>query len=354
MVTNKHGSDKDKQLESQIGEHQQHSKLNASELSDLWANYIGDSMFSCIFEHFLEIVQDEEIKELLLFDQGISKRHVNTIADLFTKEGIPVPAAFGTSDVYKGAPRLFEDTFMLFYVREMAIGAYGQYTRALATAIRQDIIDFYRQSIQELNEILERTTHLMLEKGLMIKSPNIPYPKHVEFVDNKSFNNFFTGKNRPLAGLEIKHLVLNISTNVLGKALMMGFAQTASSQKLRNFFKNGWELSEKQIKQFGNLLISDNIPTPRLMDPHVTDSKVPPFSDKLMMYHVLLANHLGLENIGTAMARTLRHDIHAKYAKFIGEIGMYANKGQEMMIEHGWLEEPPLTTDRKKAVKNPL
>ncbi|WP_010530271.1 DUF3231 family protein [Lentibacillus jeotgali] len=347
-------SEKDKKIESQIYEHQKHLKLNAAEMDDLWSNYMGDSMFSCVFEHLLEVVKDEEIKDLLLFNQSLSKRHINTISELFVKEGIPVPAAFGSSDVFKGAPRLFEDVLMVFYVQQMAIGAFGQYTRALSTAIRQDVINFYQQGIRELNEVYERSTHLLIEKGVIMKTPNIPYPKRVEFVDSRYFNSFFTVKTRPLAGLEIKYLNLNIATNTLGKALMMGFAQTASSQKLRNYFKNGWQLSDKQIKQYGGILANDNISSPALMDPHVTDSKVPAFSDKLMLYHVAIANQLGMENIGISMSRTFRHDIFAKYAKFFGEIGLYSNQGQKMMISNGWLEQPLLAPDRKKAVRNPL
>src|SRR5690606_34506232 len=105
---------------------------------DLWSNYMGDSMFLCIFAHFLEIVKDEEIKNLLVLSQNISKRHLSVIAELFLHEGIPVPAGFGQSDVYKEAPRLFDDVFMLFYMREMTIGGLGQYTRAFTGSTRQD------------------------------------------------------------------------------------------------------------------------------------------------------------------------------------------------------------------------
>ncbi|WP_254901288.1 DUF3231 family protein [Tuberibacillus sp. Marseille-P3662] len=353
MDSTEQNSDKDRHLETQIHEHQQHLNLNASELGDLWGNYMGDTMFSCIFEHFLETVKDEEVKELILFSQGISKRHIDTISELFVKEGIPVPAGFSSSDVNKGTPRLFDDTFMLFYIQQMTIGSFGQYTRALSGSIRQDIMDFYRQCIRESNEIYERTTHLLLEKGTITKSPKIPYPKKVEFVEKKSFNSLFTGKNRPLASIEIKYLNNNISFNILGKSIMMGFSQTASSKKLRKFFQDGRDLADKQIKQFGGILANENIPSPMIMDPHVSDSKIPPFSDKLMAYHVSIANQLGLENIGVAMSRTLRHDIHVKYGKFITEIGAYANQGQQMMIENGWLEQPPLATDRDQIVRTP-
>ncbi|WP_240339764.1 DUF3231 family protein [Halobacillus ihumii] len=349
-----HHTNKDKQLESQVLEHQQHAELTSSELGDLWSNYMGDSMYAVIFEHFIEVVEDEEVKELLLFSQGLSKRHITTIAELFVKEEIPVPAGFGSSDLHKGAPQLFDDTFMLFFLQQMAVGGYGQYARALTGSNRQDIINFYRQGIEELNELYERSTHLLSEKGTIIKPPKIPYPKQVEFVENNSFTSYFSSKNRPLASIEIKYANLNLTTNILGKSLMMGFSQVASSKKLRKYFQNGRDLSDKMINQLSNLLANDNIPSPMTMDPHVSDSKIPPFSDKLMLYLGGLANQLGLENIGISMSRTLRHDIHIKYAKFIAEIGVYSNHGQQMMIDRGWFEQPPLATDRNKLVNNPL
>ncbi|UOR13111.1 DUF3231 family protein [Halobacillus amylolyticus] len=354
MDSTQHPSDKDKQIEDQIFEHQQHLQLNAAELGDLWSNYMGDSLSSCMFEHFIATVQDDEIKDLLLFNQGISKRHLATIAELFTKEEIPVPDGFGPSDINKSAPRLFEDTYILFYIQQMSISAYGQYTRALTTSIRQDIIDFYQQGIRELNEIYERSTHLLLKKGTISKPPKIPYPKKVDFVENTSFTSVFSKKSRPLASLEIKYLSINISTNILGKALMMGFSQVASSKRLRKLFQTGRDLANKQIKQYGALLTNDNIPSPTLMDSSVTDSQVAPFSDKLMLYHASLANQIGLENIGTSMSRTLRHDIHVKYEKFIIEIGLYSNHGQQLMIDHGWFEQPPLAPDRDKIVRNTI
>lgn len=135
---------------------------------------------------------------------------------------------------------------------------------------------------------------------------------------------------------------------------MMGFSQVASSSKLRKYFQDGRDLANKQIKQFGSILTNDDLPTPMLMDPHVTDSKVPPFSDKLMLHHVTIANQLGLENIGVSMSRTLRHDIHALYGKFVVEIGKYSNQGQQLMIDNGWFEQPPLAADRDKIAQNPL
>jgi hypothetical protein len=60
-------------VEEQIMEHQQNKKLTASELADLFANFQGDSMFGCVFEHFLQVVEDDEVKDYVEFAIGISR-----------------------------------------------------------------------------------------------------------------------------------------------------------------------------------------------------------------------------------------------------------------------------------------
>ncbi|WP_259458010.1 DUF3231 family protein [Salipaludibacillus neizhouensis] len=60
-------SETEKEVLGQIKEHQQNKMLNASELGDLFSNYLGDSLFSCVFEHHLQVVEDDEIKDFLKF-----------------------------------------------------------------------------------------------------------------------------------------------------------------------------------------------------------------------------------------------------------------------------------------------
>jgi hypothetical protein len=44
----------------------------------------------------------------------------------------------------------------------------------------------------------------------------------------------------------------------------------------------------------------------------------------------------------------MRHDLAAELMAFIPVIGKYNNDGLNMMIEHGWVEEPFTAADRKK------
>jgi len=102
--------DKNSFLEEQIAEHQQNKLLTSAELGDLFANFLGDSLFSCVFEHFLQVVEDDEVKDYVEFALALSKRHVKQISDIFLMKKIPIPVGFGEQDIRRDAPLNAEAT----------------------------------------------------------------------------------------------------------------------------------------------------------------------------------------------------------------------------------------------------
>lgn len=343
---------KEEKIHKSIDEHQQNKKLTSSELGDLYANYIGDSLYCCMFEHQLIVAEDQQIKELLETNLEISKNHLKKIEKIFKQEQIPIPVGFGENDIRKDAPKLFSDVFMLFYLTQISRANMTIFSDGLGTATREDIINYFENCLEESLHQYKKSIHLLLEKGMDIAFPTIPYPKSVDFIEKENFTSFITGKKRPLTALEIKQLQVNINTNTLGKSLMLGFSQVASAEALRNYFYDGVQLADKQISQLGDMLMRENLPTPKLMDTHITDSTIAPFSDKLMLYHTFLANGLGIENYGSAISKVLRKDIHDQFVSLSAGIAKYSNKGLNIMIENGWLEEPPSCADREKLSKH--
>lgn len=344
--------DKNSLMEKQKAESQLHKQLSSSELADLFNNYLGDSLFSCMFQHFLQVVEDEEVREYVEYSLSISSRHVQEIQALFKKEHIPVPVAFGEQDIRKDAPRLFSDKFMVFYIVQMSSSGLYTYGNAYSCSTRQDCMNYFRNCINDTVEIYEKGVHLLLAKGMDFSFPMIPYPKKVDFVEKKSFISMITGRDRPLTANEIKHLQYNINTNLLGKSLMLGFSQVASSGKIRSYFQKGAQLSSNQIQSFGEHLINQDLPVPKMLDEHITDSTTSPFSDKLMLYHNSLAGNIAVQNFGAALSQMLRHDLAAEFIKLIPLIGKYNNDGLNMMIENGWFEEPFTAADRKALSKS--
>ncbi|MGP4060463.1 DUF3231 family protein [Halobacillus sp. H74] len=341
----------EKEVMEHIKEHQKNKKLAASEIGDLFASYLGDSLFACVFEHHLQVVEDDEIKDFIRYAFDIAKKHLNMIEGIYTQENIPVPVGFGEQDVRKDAPPLFSDMYMVFYITEMSRAGLQTYGSALSSSSRHDIVDYFDMCIQDTLSTYKKGIYLLLSKGMDIMPPSIPYPKKVDFIDNQSFITILAGKYRPLTAIEIKHLQVNLNTNTLGRAMMTAFSQIASSDKLRKYFQEGASLAERQIKQLGEVLMSESLPAPKLMDAHISDSTTSPFSDKLLLYHTSLSNGIGIKNYGTAVSEIMRHDIHAQFAMLTGEIAKYGNKGMKILIDHGWLEEPPTAADRNKLSK---
>ncbi|MBP1950847.1 DUF3231 family protein [Virgibacillus litoralis] len=189
------GSSRDK-TKKRTEEHQQHKKLAASELADLFENYLGDSLFSCVFKHHLQVVEDEEIKDYIEFALDISTKHLTMVKEIYTKENIPVPAGFGDQDIRKEAPRLFSDMFMVFYITEMTRAGLLTYGGALSSSSRQDIVDYFDMCIQDTSKTYRRGIELLLAKGMDILPPNIPYPSKVDFIDKRSFTSAINVKNR--------------------------------------------------------------------------------------------------------------------------------------------------------------
>nr|WP_279587130.1 DUF3231 family protein [Paenisporosarcina antarctica] len=82
-----------------------------------------------------------------------------------------------------------------------------------------------------------------------------------------------------------------------------------------------------------------------------TRSKVSPFSDKLMMFHVAALNAAGIGYYGNSLGASPRRDLAAAYTRLIAEVGLYVEDGADMMISNGWMEKPPSSPDRKNLAK---
>jgi hypothetical protein len=326
-------------------------QLTSAELAALYQNYLGDSMSICVFGHFLETVEDPEIKTVVEHALHISMQHVESIKEIFIEENIPVPIGFTEQDVNKRAPRLFSDPFYLSYIKHMARGGLAIYGFIQPHVFRSDVLSFYTKCLQSTIELNNEATVLLQKKGLAVRPAYIPYPDKNEFVHKQSFLSGFMGDKRPLTGMEITHLYANIQTNKLGEALSMGFSQVAQSNKIRKYFLRGKEISEKHIKVFSGYLRDENLPVPMTWDHDVSKSEEAPYSDKLMMFHFGLMNFSGSGNYGMSIAASQRKDIGAIYARLNAEILLFAEDGANIMIDEGWLEQPPLSADRNQLSK---
>ncbi len=326
-------------------------RLTSAEIANLWGAYMGNTMAICILGYFVHHVEDRQIKEVLEYALSLSEKHVKAISEIMKHEKFPIPAGFTEADVHLDAPRLYSDAFFLNYLHQTTKSGFSLYTIALPNIARSDVLDFMSESIVSLTELYNRVANVSLSKGLFIRPPFIDVPESVEFVQNKHFLAGFFGDKRAINALEITHIFANIQSNMMGKDLVTGFAQVAHSTEIRKYFSSGIELSTNHIQDFSSMLQKEDLPVSAIWDSGVTNSTTPPFSDKLMLFHVNGLNALSTFNYGAGLSGSQRHDIHILYGKLIAQVGVYGEAGARLMIDNKYMEQTPLAPDRDLLIK---
>ncbi|AXF56358.1 DUF3231 family protein [Salicibibacter kimchii] len=327
------------------------ARLTAAEISQLWGSYLNDTLSVCMLRYFLTHVENNDIRALLDHALAMSEGHIQSLTTFFNDEQFPVPVGFTEDDVNVNAPRLYSDTFMLYYLQQM--GTLGMNAHSVSTALsaRPDMHDYFFGCLKEYGDLHEKANHLLLSKGLYIRPPYIPYPEKAEFVHKKSFLSGFFGEHRPLVSLEITNLHENIQRNALGMATLIGFSQVAKTKEIVQYLIRGKDMAAKHVEIFGSVLSKDDIPAPVTWDSEVTASTVAPFSEKLMMFMTTALIGISVGYYGASMAGTVRSDIQTHYARLNAEIMKYAGDGAKILIDKGWMENPPQAPDRGELAK---
>jgi len=199
--------------------------------------------------------------------------------------------------------------------------------------------------------LFEKTIDTMLTKGIYSRPPIIASAEAVDFVKHQSFLTGWFGERRPLTSLEIGDITLNMNKMHLHVALKVGFSQVADSDRIRKYINRGTEISNKHIAAFEKIFREEKLNSPISWQSHVTSSTTAPFSDKLMMYQIQLSTQVAIAFYGAALSVTARRDLGEKYMALTSELLRYAEDGANLMIDNGWLEEPPKASDRRKLAE---
>jgi hypothetical protein len=315
--------------------------LVSSEIAGLWNTYMSDSLAIRVLSYFLKNVNDNEIRALMQQSMDLSASQITIITDIFNQEGFPIPNGYTEQDVNLNAPRLFTDAFYAAYINFMARGGMHNYTLILNQIARADIRDFFSKRVNECVDLYNKAAELRLSKGIFIRAPHVEVPKKVQYVKNHTFMTDFFGEKRPLLASEITHIFSIIFINIIGRSITTAFGQVSKDKKVSDCLFDGKNLSSKIISELTSIFNDEDIPIPSNSDSFVTDSTEAPFSEKLMLSQVMVMSTFGISTKGMAMSESARGDLQAKYMKYLVEIMNYTKKCSDILIDNGWLEQPP-------------
>ncbi|MCB2298702.1 DUF3231 family protein [Clostridium tagluense] len=328
--------------------------ITSSELGTLWMTYQRKKMMRVLIGHLAYKSENEEAKKILFDFTEETEKYINEIEKIFTAEKAAFPIAFDDNDVFNDAPPLFEDMFNIIFLRLLMKMDMGANSLNLSMAYRKDIREFYKRSSIYSQDIYDLSTDFLLERGILARPPYVTMPKKAEFVEEKKYMsgiNLF-GEKRALNTIEVGFMVQSLEFNIFGMQLMTGFAQVAKESEIKKYFIKGKELSKKIVTQVNGVLLQSDIQPPSTWAGNATNSTMPPFSDKIMMFLTNLISIYALGYNALGVSFSLRSDLPAKLLFVEKDTFSYANEGGKLMIKHKWLEEPPQMDDRNELTKS--
>ncbi|MGG1519195.1 DUF3231 family protein [Paenibacillus oryzisoli] len=320
--------------------------LTAAEISALWLQYMGDSMSVCVYKYFLNIVEDAQIKPILELALQLAESHITQIRQFLKSANFQIPIGFTDSDVNLSAPRLFSDSFLLFYSNIMTIHGLTAYSLAVTSSEREDIQNYFFDCIATTKDLFQKITSLAKTQTEYTGVPSIPSPHGVAFVDSMGIIENLFGSKRPLNISELTNLFFNSKKTGFVSSLSLAFSQVAEREEVRKFMLKNVKLAGKDTDSFNELLMQDNLPVPARWDAEITDSTISPFSDKLMMFHAAFLVNAALSYYAAAVGSSLRSDMIANYKNVMNHAMQAGIDCYHIMVKHGWLEKQPEAIDR--------
>ncbi|WP_216700821.1 DUF3231 family protein [Priestia filamentosa] len=323
-------------------------RLTSSEITNLWIQYIRETMAICISNYVLATVKDSEIRTLFKFCLELSEKHFEVLKKFLNKENFPLPIGFTDKDVNLEAPPLFTDLFWLQYIHTMTTHGLSGYSMSFSSSVRKDIRNHYYQCNIDTMEVYNQSIDILLSKGIYERDPYFSTPQNPGFITELGYAIDVLGKKRHLNTMEAGNIYINLRKSIVAKGIILGFQQVTKDKKIRKFMEDGLSLLNKHIGIFSSILHEENLHSPRLLDTHVTDSKMAPFSDKLMLFHAGFMFNLGMVYYSNAMAVSMRVDVitHCE-SSILRDLKLTTSWGN-IMIKKGWIEKPPQANDRKK------
>jgi hypothetical protein len=321
-------------------------EIATSEVASLWTTYMQMSLSQKMLKHFKVTCENKEVQTVVNSTTTLTNEIYETTKQLFQQGQLALPYGFTDEDINLTAPKLFTDNYMLFYIKHMLTVGMIKFAIDKSTTIRPDILQFFTTCIEKTGALYDEVMQVLSNRGLTFRFPLVNIPNKTEFPTKKSYLSNFFKAQRPLNIIEITQIRTSIETNQIGQALLMGFAQTAQSEKIRKYMLRGKEIAKKHEDILTALLTKEDINSPNALGNAVLDSTMAPYSDRLMLYHVTFLNSVGINNYGKSLGIVSRKDLITDYIRLMIEIADYAEDGMIMMLENGWFEQPPQPAGR--------
>lgn len=320
-------------------------RLTSSEIAYLWAFYTLNNPSKYAISYIKEKCEDENIRSVIQLSGDIADTVLEGIKSIFNPVNFPIPYGFDEKDINMKGDNLFTDVLWLKLLKNFTSLGLSNYGIALSMAGRSDVKQFIINCLISTIDLYNRIDEIVLQKGILDRTPYVQIPEHIEFAHKKSIFGSFIGHKRALNYMEITH-VFNISMiNRLGEALLTGHSQVVSNNKIRDYAVKGRKLFKEHAETLDIILDNEDLNTPQTYNTEVLNATISPFSDRMLLFYevAMTINILNAYSVGKITS--MRKDILLTLTKLSSGTALYLKDGMDIMIENGWLEEQPKNID---------
>ncbi|MFF2447553.1 DUF3231 family protein [Neobacillus sp. NPDC058068] len=323
-------------------------KPTAGEIANIWKFVIGNQAHLCFLEHWMQHVEDEELKVILQRSIDEANRIIIEGLELYQKAGFPLPIGFSLDkDVDPKEPRLMSDK-LIFFVLQVLLeyGVYG-YGLTLGKTETPEVLSYFQMNLKNSSDLYKFITENINKKGYQHQPIYVPVPKRAELVEKQSFLSGWWGEQRPVNAIEIDSLIFSLRGVILAKTLYIVFSQISKDPMVQKYCHRGKEICSKRVENIQSLNSTENLPFLATYETEITNSSTSPFSEKLIMFEAMSLAEIAIARSGNAFSAVTRRDLSTMFSLYIIETGTFLDDGLNLMIEKKWLDQPPLAANRK-------
>lgn len=320
--------------------------LTSAEIGYLWNSYMLNSKSKHTIMYILKYTDDPNIKEILQSAMDMSAKNLEGIKTIFDTVNYPLPYGFSENDIRLNCGKLYSDKLILHTLKLFLSVGISQYGFAMSLAARFDVKGFFRSTLQESITLLDKIDEVALNKGIFMRTPNIPVPEKIEFAEEKSIMGKFIGHKRPMNALEVASVFNTTMSNYIAKANIMALAQTMKDDTIRDFLEKAIRVLKEHTEDLNEKLLKENLLVPTNLNSELHNSTESPFSDRLSLFiaYATLGDLIGTYAI--SKINVMRKDLMLSLTHLSGEVLLLAKESVDIMVNRGWFEEMPKNVDR--------
>lgn len=327
-------------------------RLTAAEISFLWNSYIMNSKSKYMLRYAAEKAQDKDIKSVLQWAVQLTEKSLEATEKVYKSANHPIPYAFKEEDVRLDADKLYSDRLMLRILKNFTSFGISHYSLAISKIARADVREIFNQGLLDSIALLNKMDEIAIEKGIFVRYPNMNIPKTIEFAQSHSIMGAFLGHNRPMSSMEVTWVFCSCLSAGVTEAVLTGLAQTAKTERVRDFMAKGRKLLKEHIETLNGLLIKEELAIPPTYITEVLNTTDSPFSEKIALYFAVAVITEILNYYSSTKIYSLRKDIFLAVTQLSTELVMYMKDGLDILIDNGWMEEMPKSIDREDLINS--